>query len=115
MYQNSNITSVNQTSSLPDAFDASTISPELAIGLSSLLVLGVIITTCIITCIIVRRKSPKFSPAVRFEKTDVDNEINVAEDHEYAEVVTDDVAENDYYGGGRSNEVKDNDYYHGSN
>ena len=35
----------------------------------------------------------------------------MVDNHEYAEVVTDDVAENDYYGGGRSDEVTDNDYY----
>ena len=43
------------------------------------------------------------------------NRINIVDNHEYAEVVTDDVAENDYYGGGRSDEVRDNDYYHASN
>ena len=58
MYQNDNITSVYQNSTLPDAFDSSPITPKLAIGLGSLLALGLIFAVmCIIMLIIRGRKS----------------------------------------------------------
>ena len=109
MYQNDNITSVYQNSTLPDALDSSPITPKLAIGLGSLLALGLIfLVMCIIMLIIRKKKSCQAGQAVRFQKTDGGNQvnrINIVDNHEYAEVVTDDVAENDYYGGGRSDEV----------